>query len=313
MRGVRLLGLMGWLVLSVPLARADVEHVEVDSAALNVRAPQIHGPHVALRDADATSRHRLVVFLPGTNGTASDAVPTLDALAREGYHALTLDYPNSVLSAQFRPSKDPRAFDTYRRAVVHGGKVDATLTVAADSSIEGRLTSALRYLATEHRSEGWGEFSNGQGVAWDKLILAGLSQGAGHAAFLAHEHKVAKVLAVSGPQDYLTELKRPARWASASSATPRDRYRALLHRADEYDVNLQLAVNRALVGPHAPEPVSFTAELPTTSKAPPILVSERPLDASDQARRAQHPDAAVAHASLARPAYAAVWLYLIAH
>jgi len=211
------------------------------------------------------------------------------------------------MAAKFRGSNDVHAFDAYRRAIVRGGSVDETLTVAADSSIEARIVAALRHLAAARGSEGWGEFSSKQGVVWDKLILIGHSQGAGHAAYLAHEHKVAKVLAVAGPQDYLTELARPAAWLSAPSRTPHDRYRALLHVQDEYDVKLQIAANRALHGAKPAEPVRFDREPPTQKQAPQILVSERPLAPSNGAAQGQ------AHGSLKQLPYAEVWLYLLAH
>lgn len=295
-----------WALLTAAGARADVSHIELDPSTLNAQAPAVHGPHLALHDAAAPSQHRLVIYLPGTNGNAAAAADILDALAHAGYHALALDYPNTVVAAKLRGSKDAHAFDAYRRAIVHGGVVDETLTVAAASSIEARIVAAVQHIAAQRGNEGWREFSAKQGVSWDKLILIGHSQGAGHAAFLAHEHKVAKVLTVAGPQDYLTELGRPAVWLSAASITPRERYRALLHREDEYDVKLQIAANRALLGPKPPEPVSFNAEPPTQSQAPAILVSERPLAAD--AAGAKH-----AHGSLRQPQYAAVWLYLLSH
>ena len=294
-----------WLLLSAAQARADVEHVELDSSVLSTQAPKVHGPHLALRDPSAPSRHRLVIYLPGTHGAAAGAAEILDVLAHDGYYALALDYPNTVAAAKFRGAKDVHAFDAYRRAIVHGGVVDETLTVAADSSIEARIVTALRHLAAQRGSEGWAEFSSKHGVSWDKLILIGHSQGAGHAAYLAHEHKVARVLTVAGPQDFLTELGRPAAWLSAASLTPPDRYRALLHREDEYDVKLQIAANRALLGSKAPLPVSFREEPPAQKEAPQILVSERPLAATNGTKPA--------HGSLRQLPYAAVWLYLLAH
>lgn len=294
-----------WALLSTAPVRAEVEHVELDPSALNPQASKVHGPHLALRDPSAPARHQLVVYLPGTNGSAAGATDILDALARAGYHALALDYLNTVAAAKFRESQDVHAFDRYRRALIHGGVVDETLTVAAESGIEARIVAAVRHLAAERGKEGWGEFGAKQGIAWDKLILIGHSQGAGHAAYLAHEHKVAKVLAVAGPQDYLTGLGRPAAWLSAASLTPRDRYRALLHREDEYDVKLQIAAHRSLLGPKAPEPVSFKQEPPTQAVAPAILVSERPLAAPEGSKPA--------HGSLRQLSYADVWLYLLAH
>jgi len=294
-------------------ALADVRHVEIEPSAARADTQRVHGPHLVAFDPDAKARHRLVVYLSGTNGVATEATPIVDALARDGYHVISLDYPNGVQAAQFRVSRDPGVFDRYRQALVRGGKINDAVTIGTSDSIEARLGAVLRHLATVNARDGFDQYATPKGIVWEKLVLVGHSQGAGHAAFLAHDHSVAKVLIIAGPQDYLTALERPAPWLGAASKTPRKLFRALLHREDEYDVKLQIAANRALAQPPKARVVNFAAETPVALPAPAILVSERPLDETQRAARTRDPKAAPAHVSLVQAPYAPVWLYLLAN
>ncbi|MET0389980.1 MAG: hypothetical protein ABW321_28665 [Polyangiales bacterium] len=309
------LGLGVCLLLWAAGARAEVAHSEVDPTAANPEAPKIHGPHLTSRDPAAQARHQLVVFLPGTNGLATDAAPLLDVLAHDGYHAVSLDYTNTVLAASLRPSKDRAAFDNYRRSIVFGGQATEQLTVAPASSIASRISDLLQHLAKLRAAEGWSEFydtKGNQGVVWQKLLLIGHSQGAGHAAFLAQQRRVAKVLLIAGPQDFSTVYQQPAPWLSAPSRTPRERFHALLHRDDAYDVKVQIAANQALLGSTA-APVYFSDGLKEQATAPGIVVSERPLDPNEGGSADKDDKGKHAHVTLARVGYAAVWRYLLSH
>lgn len=301
---------LGWS-FALP-ARAEVLHEELASSMLDANAPVIRSPHLTARDPEASSRHLLAIYLPGTGGTANSEGPFIDVLAHAGYHAISLDYPNSVTAAVFRPSRDSRAFDHYRQALMFGGRVNESLSVAPASSIASRISALLLHLAATRGADGWSEFVTGQAVQWSKLVLIGHSQGAGHAAYLAQHRRVHKVLIIAGPQDYLTTLHMPAPWLGAASRTPRSRLRTLLHREDEYDSRLQLASNRALHRSSAP-PVVFRDRPPSTPRAPAIALSERPLTRAESEDKASTPGRPVAHISLVTSAYAEVWLYLLDH
>src|SRR3954466_13197701 len=59
------------------------------------------------------------------------------------------------------------------------------------------------------------------------------SQGGGHAALLAMQHEVARVLMFGSPKDFNVHFNQPARWFSGPNATPLDRYFSFVHSADE--------------------------------------------------------------------------------
>lgn len=297
-------------------ALAEVERAQVAASGLDDRATTVHGPHLISRDPAAHARHQLVVFLPGTGGIATEATEFTDPLARQGYHVIALDYPNEVTAAVFRPAQDPHAFDAYRHALVLGGSFEhqhEVWRITHANCIEARIAALLQHLAAQHPEDGWRDFYGTDGVIWDHLVLAGHSQGSGHAAFIAQQHRLAKVLVIAGPQDYLTALAQPAGWLSGASLTPRDRFRVLLHHDDEYDSSLQLKAARALLARRRAKPVTITDAAPSTAVAPQLVMSRRPLTPEELTERARQPKAPVAHRSLMRASYQAVWLYLLEH
>jgi hypothetical protein len=92
----------------------------------------------------------------------------------------------------------------------------------------------VRYLGEKFPREGWGQYLTGEGsLAWSKLVLAGQSQGGGHAALLAMQHEVARVLMFGSPKDFNVHFKEPARWYSQPSKTPLNRFFSFVHSADE--------------------------------------------------------------------------------
>lgn len=115
------------------------------------------------------------------------------------------------------------------------------------NSILNRLQKLLVYLAKEDPAGEWGEFlANGQ-PAWSHIVIAGHSQGSGHAAYLGKLFSVERVLIFSGPQDYLDDLGIPAPWQYRKSATPPSRIFAFLNEKDPYNVHHQIANCAALM------------------------------------------------------------------
>jgi pimeloyl-ACP methyl ester carboxylesterase len=52
-----------------------------------------------------------------------------------------------------------------------------------------------------------------------RMILAGHSQGGGHAAFIAMRHEVARVLMFGSPKDFSTRFNQPADGAAAGACS----------------------------------------------------------------------------------------------
>ncbi|SPE20344.1 exported hypothetical protein [Candidatus Sulfotelmatomonas gaucii] len=233
--------------------RAAPKVLHVDPRQTDPAIEQVHGPHLAVYDPQILPVHRLFVFFPGTGAKAEGSLTIDSAFASWGYHAIGLDYENSVLAAVCAHSQDSACFDQYREAIVTGAPGSEKISVDPANSILNRLEKLLLYLVKTDPTGGWDEFVEAGKPAWSRIVVAGHSQGSGHAAYIGKSFPVNKVLIFSGPQDYLDDLTEPAPWEAEPSATPLSRYFAFLNENDPYNVHHQIANCAVLMGLAKPE------------------------------------------------------------
>lgn len=221
--------------------RAQVKVLRVEPGQTYPAIETVHGPHIALYDPHAASRHRLFLFIVGTGGEATGSVSIDRVFAKWGYHAISLDYEDNVIAVACAHSLDPTAFGRYRQAIVTGAPVSDKVKVSPANSILNRFQKLLVYLVKHDPQGGWGQFvTNGQPV-WSRIIVAGHSQGSGHAAYIGKRFNVDRVLMFSGPQDYMDDLHKPAPWQAGVSATSPSRFFAFLAEKDPFNVHHQIA------------------------------------------------------------------------
>jgi hypothetical protein len=242
------------LALGSVSLHAEIRSLLVDPQQTDPAIAEVRGPHLALYDPQVASVHRLFVFLPGTGDRAERSLAIDSAFAKWGYHAVGLDYENSVLTVVCAHSLDSACFDHYREAIVTGAPVSEKISVSPANSILNRLEKLLLYLVKTDPEGGWDEFLEAGRPAWSRIVIAGHSQGSGHAAYIGKTFPVDRVLIFSGPQDYLDELNEPAPWEAEPSATPPSRYFAFLNMKDPYDVHHQIASCAVLMNLAKPDP-----------------------------------------------------------
>lgn len=177
-------------------------------------------------------RHQLLVWMTGTGGRSGGANAFCKLAASQGYHVVKLMYPNDVPASFCRQDEDPESFEKFRLCIIEGG-THPKITVSRADSIESRLIKLLQHLKKIRQREGWGEFLNNENkIQWDKLALAGQSQGGGHAILMAMKHPVARVIATGAPKDWSLRLNAPAAWLQGKSATPKSRLFTFNHEPD---------------------------------------------------------------------------------
>eukprot|EP00040_Diaphanoeca_grandis_P012493 m.63330 g.63330 ORF g.63330 m.63330 type:complete len:363 (+) comp23269_c0_seq1:210-1298(+) len=163
----------------------------------------------------------LNVFLAGTSSAPQSYTMFLNASRNSGMHTLGLVYQYCPLSvgatAEWCTIEQPQncaCQGDVHEAVVNGG-THPLITVDPESSIVGRLSSALSYLSEKWPHEGWDAFiepttgviecnnlESDTTPKWNKIIFSGHSQGAGHAVWLGKRAvKLARAVSISGPQD----------------------------------------------------------------------------------------------------------------
>ena len=230
------------LFLGVPVY-AQMKVLRVEPAQTDPAIATVHGPHIALYDPGVTSNHRLFFFICGTGGNPSNSPALYRTFAEWGYHVVSVDYENNLITTALAHTHDPAAFGHYRDAIVTGAPVSDRIHVDAANSILNRFRKLLAYLAEHDSKGGWNEFINEKDgkPAWDRIIVGGHSQGSGHAAYIGKLFRVDRVLIFSGPQDYMDDLHKPAPWLSEASATPPSRFFAFLSQNDPFNIHHQLA------------------------------------------------------------------------
>jgi hypothetical protein len=229
------------LVLAALPARAQLTILRVNAPQTDPAIEAVHGPNIAAYAAHTESQHRLLLFLVGTKGVPEHSLTIDTTFAQWGYHAISLDYENNVVAVSCAHATDPACFDHYREAIVTGRSVSDKIQVDPGNSILNRFGKLLIYLAKNDPKGGWGQFLHHGQPVWSRIIVAGHSQGSGHAAYLGQMFPVDRVLMFSGPQDYLDDLHRPAPWLANPSATPPARFFAFLNLEDPFNVHHQIA------------------------------------------------------------------------
>lgn len=190
-----------------------------------------------------TDRRELLLWIPGTrppNMPEPEPGRVMRSASHEfckmaatlGYHVIALSYPNRLSASSCNNEPDPEAFEQFRMAIIAGGE-SKHITVSRTDSLENRLIKLLRLLSEKRAREDWGQFLNGDGtIKWERIAVAGQSQGGGHAALIATHHRVTRVVCFGSPKDYSVALKAPADWYGKEAATPKDRFFAFNHEQD---------------------------------------------------------------------------------
>jgi pimeloyl-ACP methyl ester carboxylesterase len=289
-----------WIFFSCMLcsafARTQPVVLPVDPALTSKEIRAIHGPHIAMRDTSVQSLHRLFLMIVGTGGQAKDNYSIDSFAATKGYHVLSLDYPNNVITTTCSNSEDSTCFDRFRAEIVLGAQVSSLVDVDVSNSIYNRLVTALKYLSAHYPKQGWNHFIRNGQPQWQKIIIAGHSQGAGHAAYLGKMFAVKKVILLAGPQDYLVLFHRPAGWQSLPSKTPYNRFVSFLHANDPFDFNRQLADDKVILNDSTLVPLEvFPGKAPSRKAS--IYFNRMPT--------------ANPHGSMLLPVFSAVWADLL--
>ncbi len=243
---------------------------ETDAAAVTM-----HSPHVALYNTGVPTNHKLFLMIVGTGGAATDMRPVDSLAATFGYHAISLDYKNNVITTVCNNSADSACFDHFRQEIMFGTPVSDSVNVDSANSIINRFQKLLAYLVKADPQGGWDDFYKNGKIKWENIAVGGHSQGAGHSAFIAKHYKLYKALIFSGPQDYRVAFNSPALWLSGKSATPINRYYAFLHINDQYVSARQLANCAVLMHTAVPDSLMVQPGVPLVTSRH-ILVNSMP-------------------------------------
>ena len=225
------------------LAASDrnINKIETQSATLAQILPQLTAqeidnwldPHYVAISKAPFRRNQLLLFLSGSYGKPGRQLLIMKEAIELGYHVINLSYPNSWTVAKLcQDCQDENCHQKVRLEIVDGVKRSNKVEIGRPNSIENRLVKLLQYLHQQQPEENWPQYLDGNSPRWQSIVVAGHSQGGGHAAIIAKEHIVARVIMFSSPADYSPVYQNLAPWLAASHATPADRYYGFIHLKD---------------------------------------------------------------------------------
>lgn len=189
--------------------------------------------HFVAVDPTVAASGRLFVFLPGSAARARNYRKIAFAAARAGYPSIVLTYVNDLPVGVRCAFAASICYEEVRREIISGTDVSSRLTVGRDDAIEGRLVHLLTAMESLDPAGGWGAFHDGGSPRWDRISVAGHSQGGGHSLFIARETTVFRATAYSSGGDLEPLSATPVEWLDGSFATPTDRIGGFISEEDE--------------------------------------------------------------------------------
>lgn len=195
----------------------DIDFVFVDKAG----KPQ--DMENAVVDTRVAPRGRLVVWLMGYGA------PLFDRLGDYGLHAIQVSYANKWFDVIPKKARDDgTSLGKMRLEAATGEDVSPLCTIPKPDGMMERAFQFVKWLAKENPQGRWEQFiaADGQGLRWDKVIIAGSSHGSTTAARFAKYQRVDRVVMFCGPRDQLES------WQGFQSATPANRFFGFSHVLD---------------------------------------------------------------------------------
>lgn len=181
-----------------------------------------------------SQNNKLFLFLGGTNSNTSNYNALVNLAADIGYDVINLSYLNGTAAASLSGNSDSLIFNKFRQELCFGTPVCDDVTIDSLNSIYQRTVNLINYLDVNYPSHNWGQYlSSPTTLNWNKIALGGHSQGSGHAAYLAKQFPVDRVLMFSGPNDYHNIHLRSANWLRTPGITPYYKHYSYLSLNDE--------------------------------------------------------------------------------
>jgi hypothetical protein len=210
-------------------------------------APQATDPNISTNlnnhyvsiNRQVAPKNQLFVFFPGTGGIPINTLEINNTAADLGFQAINLTYPNdeAVNDLCGFPNTDLDCYAKVRLEIKDGTDRTPLVSVSRANSIENRLIKLLIYLRNNAPNDNWGQFLIGdEALDWSKIVVAGHSQGGGHAGIIGRYHAVVRVVMFAA-MDFNAAANAPANWIGVPASTPNastpDKFWGFSHTRDE--------------------------------------------------------------------------------
>ncbi len=198
------------------------EHPALDFV-FNDKAGKPQDLQHAVVDTRGAPLGRLVIWLMDYKA------PLFERLGDYGLHAIQVHYANKWFGLiPVAARDDGTSLGRLRLEATTGEDFSPLCAIPKPDGMQERAFQFVRHLAKTHPAGRWEQFINaaGDGLLWEKVIMAGSSHGATSATRFAVHQRVARVVAFCGPRDQLET------WPGFTSATPPNRIFGFSHALD---------------------------------------------------------------------------------
>ena len=184
--------------------------------------------HIFYLPPRRTDTGKLLVYLPGEDGSAGRGNDIPKVATERGYHVIQLTYPSANANGCSKISNHQNALEcfgnAFREAVtgdeIAGSPGDDKSTVSEhrQDSIVNRLLRVLLWARDAYPNDGWGAYlTTTDEVDWTKIHLFGFSNGSSHVSYMGtmpEFQSVKRVVLLAGPNDGVGDTAEE--WDSAS-------------------------------------------------------------------------------------------------
>lgn len=176
----------------------------------------------AVVDTRVAPRGRLVIWLMNYRKELFDRTSSY------GLHSIQIHYANGWFSKISKKVGKGTGLGGVRLEAATGEDHSPLVEIPKPDGMQERAFQFVRCLVEENPQGQWGQFinSDGSGLDWEKVIIAGASHGATTAARFAKHKRVDRVVMFCGPRDQYET------WQALPSATDTNRYFGFSHVLD---------------------------------------------------------------------------------
>jgi hypothetical protein len=232
------------LLINCNLAYSQLQTYNVLPNLTDNQINQALEVHYAAINRSVTLKNRLMIFFPGTGGIPRGYKTFTELAANKGFHAFSLQYVNAdSVNDLCSSGNDLDCYERCRLEIIDGTDRTTLVNVNRPNSIENRIIKLIKYLHNNNPNDGWLQYLDANdNIRWDKIVVAGHSQGGGHAGIIGKKHKVARVIMFAAA-DFNVNAFAPANWISALGLTPSSDFYGFMHQRDQL-VNYGVVANR---------------------------------------------------------------------
>jgi dienelactone hydrolase len=208
--------------------------IKVKPSKLDQSVRMADDPHIVFYDPKVKN-NKILLWLTGTGGTTKH-VPELfiNTALESGYRVIALSFISEPGVSQVcigdTLNSDTDCAAEFRRMRIYGTPAFSLIPDKPQDAIVPRLTKLLQSLSKSDLQGGWSAYLKNENPDWNKIAIAGQSQGGGMAEFIAQNNSIDRVISFSGGWDYSdSKEKKIAGWYFNKSKTPVEKWYAAYH------------------------------------------------------------------------------------